>query len=144
MTKPLARVTVGNFKKWGLLVKTWATGIDHVQDGTAYPMPTTLGEFREQVKRAGADMTIPERITALQMVPGDDHTLVVRLPPGQMILDSEAKLTEDGSHPGGEKYPLPEFYARLWYGKPQMACGTKDLLDVHAERIGEYTINNCM
>ena len=59
-------------------------------------------------------MTMPDRLTRLDMVQGDDVTLVVRLPPAQMIVDSEHVLAELGSVSVGSPYPLPGFYREAW------------------------------
>ena len=142
---PMKRVVVGDFMNWGKLVKTWATGKDYMQDGNAYPRPQNLDEFRAQVEMAGCDMDIPPRITKFQLIPGDAETLVVRLPPGEMIEDSERVIDMLVGALRTSKYPLPKFYDKAW-GKRQQQVSFKkeDLLCFHAMRIGEYTINNCM
>ena len=141
---PLDRVTVGDFAAWGRLVKTWATGHDYLMDGHAYPLPRNIDEFKAQVKQAGCRMTIPARLTKLDIVQGDDSTLVVRLPPGQMVLESEQKLAAMGNHNGGAAYPMPAFYYSAWPDHPPIKFDGARLQLFHNERIGEYTINNCM
>ena len=141
---PMERVVVKNFEMWGRLVKTWATGDDYVHDGNSYPRPTDLAEFKRQVLQANCQMTIPDRLTKLDMVQGDDVTLVVRLPPAQMIVDSEHVLAELGSVAVGSPYPLPTFYRDAWGIQQQVNLSASQLLLFHNERIGEYTINNCM
>ncbi|MEO9190604.1 MAG: hypothetical protein ABI224_11510 [Acetobacteraceae bacterium] len=135
---PMERVAVGNFENWGKLVKTWATGDDYVRDGYTYAVPTTLHEFKMQVARAKTGLNVPSRITSLSMIPGDHSTLVIRLPPGEMIKDTEVRLQALGQAKGGSVYPLPDFYGDGWVG-----LSMDELMVFHAERIGEYTINNC-
>ncbi|MEO8716487.1 MAG: hypothetical protein ABI369_15895 [Acetobacteraceae bacterium] len=140
----MERVVVGNFMNWGRLVKTWATGEDHVQDGNHYPIPGDLAEFKRQVDQADCDMTIPARITSLQVIPGTADKLVVRLPPGEMIQDSEAVIEMLVKVLRKSKYPLSDFYDMAWQGHEQTSFDKEHLLCFHDARIGEYTINNCM
>lgn len=142
---PIERVEVGNFMAWGKLVKTWATGEDYVKNGKGtYPRPKDLNEFRAQVESAGCEMTIPDRIKTLSMIPGDTETLVVRLPPGEMVKDSEAAIDQLLKILRTSKYPLPSFYDMAWGTQPQVSFDEEGLLCFHASRLGEYTINNCM
>lgn len=142
---PIDRVEVGDFMAWGKLVKTWATGKDYVADGkNTYPLPHSLDEFKTQVDRAGCKMIIPARIKSLSMIPGDTETLVVRLPPGEMVKDSEATIDQLLKILRTSKYPLPDFYDMAWGTQPQVSFDKEGLLCFHASRLGEYTINNCM
>lgn len=141
---PMERVEVGDFMAWGKLVKTWATGEDYVKNGHKYPLPKDLDEFRTQVENAGCEMTIPARIKTLSMIPGDAETLVVRLPPGEMVKESEEKIDQLLKILRTSKYPLPDFYDNAWGTQPQVSMNKEMLLCFHASRLGEYTINNCM
>lgn len=64
---------------------------------------------------------------------------MIRLPPGEMIKDTEVRLQALGQAKGGSVYPLPDFYGDGWIG-----LSTDELMVFHAERIGEYTINNTL
>jgi hypothetical protein len=131
------RVQITNFERWGKLIKTWATGRDYLQDGHAYPVPRTLNELKEQCSRAQVGARIPECITGLQVVQMNTETLVIRLPPKEGLEDSEARLA------AGSAYMIPAFYKRVFNGQdPKIPEGDK--LKFHAERIGDYTIGNCI
>lgn len=141
----LKPVIVGNWENWGKLVKTWATGQDYVKDGNKYPRPATLEELKQQAQTAKCDLQIPERITKLDMFQRDSDTLVVKLPPADMIKMFETQLQQLGSVAGGAEYPLPDFYDVFWsnYDEPAPKWDADTLLRIQTERIGEYTINNC-
>jgi hypothetical protein len=135
-----------NWINWGKLVKTWATGKNYFEDGKDYPLPNTLAAFRNQLKQANVVMTIPDWVQSVLFVQKYDQALVVRLPPKEMIEASEAslkKLAEDNRGPVA--YPLPTLYTdEAWRGGAQAKFGIDELLSFHCERIGEYTINNCL
>lgn len=130
-------VRIKDFEKWGMLVKTWATGRNYFEDGNQYPVPLSLSEFNAQLKMAGVEALIPDRIKAVQFVQANLETLLIRLPPGEAIRDSEKQFEYGGS------YFLPAFYSRVFGGHPPYIPDA-DKLKFHAERIGDYTISNCM
>lgn len=130
-------VRIKDFEKWGKLVKTWATGRNYFDDGNHYPVPLSLNEFNAQLKTAGVEARIPERIKAVQFVQANLETLLIRLPPGDAIRDSEEQFEY------GTSYFLPAFYSRV-FGNHQPYIPDADKLKFHAERIGDYTISNCM
>ena len=134
---------VRNYTNWGRLVKTWATGEDHVRDGNQYPRPTTIAEFRRQTELANTGLVVPEEVTNLVMVQGDSDTLVVRLPAGAMVRASEARIGSLVSGQCGAQYPLPDFYREAWEYQPQKELDREGLLAFNDRRVGEYTINNC-
>ena len=39
---PIERIVIKNFQRWGQLVKTWSTGVNHIGDGNNYPKPATI------------------------------------------------------------------------------------------------------
>ncbi len=134
------RMTVENHDVLGKLIKTWATGKNYVDPTNKehYPVPRDLAELKDQLKRAGAGAVIPERITKLQIVMPDMQTLVLRIPPAELILDSEKELQSGGS------YRLPAFYSKdAFGGAPAHLPKGEALLDFHAKRIGDYSIANC-
>ena len=134
---------VREYANWGRLVKTWATGEDHVGDGNRYPRPTTLEEFKRQTEQANCGVVVPDGVTKLQIVQGDRDTLVVRLPSAEMIRDIEAQISGLASQTGDAPYPLPKFYLEAWQYHPPKAFDRDGLLAFNDKRVGEYTINNC-
>lgn len=133
----IERVEITNFERWGKLVKTWATGTNRLGDGNDYPIPTSLEQFKQQLTAAQVGATIPERVKAVQFVQANGETLLIRLPPKEGVENSERELEAGGN------YLLPPFYRRIFGGAdPVVADGDK--LKFHAERIGDYTISNCM
>jgi hypothetical protein len=130
------KVKFGDEKQWGLLVKTWATGQDRIQNGHDFSQkPRTIAEFKQQTDWAGAAAIVPDSVTGIVFVQGDASTLVIRLPPASMILAAEQGLAQ------GIPYELPSFYSTDAFNNAQPHID--DLLSFHAKRIGEYTINNC-
>ncbi len=135
-TLPIARIEIKNFQRWGRLVKTWSTGVNHIGDNENYPVPTTIAEFKRQLTLAGAEATVPDGYETIQVVQGDLKNLCIRLPPKVMIEAAEHELATD---PAG--YPLPWFYSQFAFeGKEPKVV---DKMHFHDMRIGDYTISNC-
>jgi hypothetical protein len=134
-----------NWVNWGKLIKTWSTGKNYFNDGRNYPVPNTLAAFREQLKQANVRMTIPDWAQSVLFVQDYDQSLVVRLPPKDLVEAAENDLEAlVRAHGGHVAYPMPKFYANEAFAKqPQAKFGIDELLSFHCERIGEYTINNC-
>lgn len=134
---------VGDYLNWGRLVKTWATGDDHVGDGKPYPRPGNLEEFKRQTLQAKCGVVIPDGVTKLVIVQGDSDTLVLRLPSAEMIDATERQIQELAADRSGAPYPLPGFYLDAWGSYPQKTFDRDELLMFNDRRVGEYTINNC-
>jgi hypothetical protein len=136
----IERMRAQNLGRLGKLVKTWSTGENHLGDGKDYPIPTTLDELKDQLAMAETGATIPARITKMVVVPQDMETLVLRLPPGELIKDSEEILSQ-----GDNQYVLPTFYKDIVFAANGEAQIKKEVaIDFHDHRIGDYTIANCM
>jgi hypothetical protein len=141
-------MTVENIHRWGLLIKTWATGKSYF-DGTGLgsvsigvpiqklPVPRTVDEVRAQAGSVGVGLVIPQNIKGLAVVQYSSDTLVLRLPPKDRIEAREAKLA-DGSTSG---YEFPDFY-KSFMERP-LPLSLPELLEAHASRIGDYTISMC-
>lgn len=139
-------MTIENFHYWGLLVKTWATGKSYF-DGTVpggvsigvpiekLPVPRTVDEVRSQAGYLGIGLVIPQNIKGLAVVQYSSDTLVLRLPPKDRIEAKEAMLAEGGP----SKYGFPDFY------KDYIArdLSKAERFEVHASRIGDYTMSMC-
>ncbi|HET6185119.1 MAG TPA: hypothetical protein VFA03_16200 [Acetobacteraceae bacterium] len=134
-------VAIGDWDRWGRLVMTWATGVNHLADGQTYRPPHSLSDLRRQAELAGCQLTIPAKIKKLHVIQENDDTLVLTLPPKSMVDAYTTYLTELGSQAGGAVYPLPPFYGNSWGASYKMT--TAQLLAMQAARVGEYTINNC-
>jgi hypothetical protein len=132
-------IIVGDDYKWGLLVKSWATGQDYVGGDLTkpypYPRPQTLQEFNDQTAKAGAGVVIPRHITSLLMIQGTKEVLLIKLPPKEMVKDSENTLQT-------QPYTVPPFYSPRAFGNTPAVV--TDKMAFHAERIGDYTIRICM
>src|SRR4051812_2315178 len=134
-----------NWVNWGKLVKTWATGNNYLNDQQDYTIPQSLDAFRAQLTQANVSMTIPAWVEQIQFIMDDGKTLTVRLPSKGMIEDAEAHLKAITDANRLAVYPLPQFYgAECWGVQPQNAFNLHTMLEFHCERIGEYTINNCI
>jgi hypothetical protein len=133
---PIERITVGSYYQWGKLVKTWATGKDYVKNGHKYPKPSSIEELKEQCAKAAVDATIPDHYKYIKFAEGDVDTVVIRLPNATMIAESEAKLEAPGS-----EYGLPPFYRAIFQNAAPVV---PDKLKLHAERIGDYSMNACL
>jgi hypothetical protein len=59
------------------------------------------------------------------------------LPPQKMLQSTEDDLL-NGTH-----YAMRPFYWALFGKAPVMPTRPEDIMELHANRIGEYTLNNC-
>jgi len=130
------------FMKWGKLVKTWATGRSYFEDETSpitidkLPVPHSMQELRDQMALVGAGaLAPPASVVGLAIVRYAADTMVVRLPPKERIEAMEATL----ERPGNTAYNFPTFYADFG----DRPLNVKERLDVHACRIGDYTMSMC-
>jgi hypothetical protein len=130
----IERLAFADTERWGKLVKSWATGRNYLQDGKSYPVPKNLAEFRQQCSDAQVGATIPAHITGLTVTQTTKETLFIRLPPKELVEDSEQTLQT-------QPYTLPPFYKRIFGGNDPVV---DDKLRLHAERIGDYTMSNCL
>jgi hypothetical protein len=131
------RLQVTNHERWGNLVKTWSTGNNYLDDDNEYPIPTTMDEFKEQLAKAQVFATVPDRFKYVQFITSDKETVLVKLPPKEIIAESEEQLSKPGA-----TYPIPPFYKRIFNGVDPV-IPEQDKFKVHAERIGDYTISFC-
>lgn len=156
------KITIGpnDFPTWGKLVKTWATGknyVDHemteanpvptTQD-TKFPKPRSFGEFWDQCVQAGIGLIFDDgnntpvlrtEGVGLIVLQGDADVFVLRVPPQETLLEHEARFLGSGT------YQFPPHYQRIFGVPPQPSeMETKvKRMTIHAERVGEYTLNTC-
>ena len=134
-------IKVDSFLNWGKLVKTWATGKSYFENDfppitiDKLPIPRTLDELKAQTLLVGAGVTIPANVVGLAIVQYTPDTMVIRLPPKARIEATEKNLSE----PGLIEYDLPDFYADF-INRP---LDVKERLEMHACRIGDYTMSMC-
>lgn len=104
----------------------------------------TVDEFKDRLAKAGVTgVFVPEQYKKVVIVQGDKDTMIVRLPPQDELQGSEDDLLN------GAAYRIPAFYNGLWYPgfEPRLPNAVDDkasTMMLHAARIGEYTLNNCM
>jgi hypothetical protein len=130
----LRNVSNSTLERWGKLVKTWATGKSYFPniEIADLPIPRSIDDLKRQLRMVGAaDLVIPPSITGLTIVQHSTSTMVIKLPPKELIEAKEAQL---GS--GSGSYPLPAFYGDIH-------AGDFEALQAHAWRTGEYTIQMC-
>ncbi|WP_441238932.1 hypothetical protein [Bradyrhizobium sp. 930_D9_N1_4] len=159
------RNTDGNHERWGKLVKTWATGKNYVRHVITedrpypteveltpeFPKPTTFRIFVDQARLAGVALFFDDGVKNPDVTGDEDllfamydvppGTAYVKLPQNEKILESEDRL-RSSSLP----YPfLADFYERI-HGTaalPSKTSSQSQKAILHAERVGEYTINTC-
>jgi hypothetical protein len=144
-----------SYSNWGRLVKTWVTGINQFNDNKDYSIPATgetlqpLGsmtkdQFQGMLRDANVTMTVPDRVKRFVFVQDDESTVIVRIPAKKVVEDIQGLL--EGLVSGGVQqatYPLPKFYTEKWPLTGPTALPKQELLAMHCQRIGEYTINTC-
>ena len=151
------KINVRDNEAWGKLVKTWATGknyVDHyvteqnpvptsVEPTPTYPKPTSFADFVAQATRARVGLFFEDDartpVLGFVLLQADSDTSLLKLPAKDKIEASEQDIL------GGEQYALPQFYSRV-FGRdvePAQVRTNMQRLRLHAERVGEYTINTC-
>lgn len=130
-------VKPSDYVKWGKLVKAWATGDAKYLDGQPVPpVPRSVGEVRQACEDIGLEIEIPVSITGLVVIQQSKNTMVLFLPPKDLIKDAERELERGGN------YDVPLFYNEAYGNRPpNVAEGAK--LSFHAGRIGDYSIAMC-
>jgi hypothetical protein len=134
------RFMVADLGIWGNLVKTWATGTDHVGDGKDYlKPPTTITELKDQLTKAGAGPIVPDRYKKLTIVQSTADTLVITLPEAKPLIAAENDIKNLGLG-----YAPAPFYMDKFQAQPRdPAEPVEGKLLIHAMSIGDYTIRNC-
>jgi hypothetical protein len=123
---------------WGKLVKSWATGKNHIAPSRpAPPIPRTLPELFAQADDIGLRISFPDSMVALQIVQYSPETAVIKLPPMSMVEDTETDLATTDA-----RYPMPQYYEQF-FRAPLPKMNETELLDLHAARIGDYSVRNC-
>lgn len=123
---------------WGKLVKSWATGKNYITPTRpAPPVPLTRDELLAQAADVGLTITFPDGMVGLAVIQYSSQTAVLKLPPEDMVNATEEELKKDDA-----VYPLPRFYEDF-YRRPLPALAAPQRLDLHAARIGDYSVRNC-
>jgi hypothetical protein len=131
-------IRVDNDVLWGKLVKSWATGVNHVVPGEPAPkVPETLEDLEVQCQKAGIGITIPSYIKGLQVVRMPKDTLMLRIPAKELVEGIEADLKAPGA-----KYPIPQYYDDA-YGTSLNVPNPDERVKLQICRIGEYSISFC-
>jgi len=130
----------GNPKPWCLPPAT-ALAVPRA-DGTSVTLPhavaLTAAEFAAKVAAAGVVVSdLPSKYTHVIILQGSVDTMVIRLPPKDTLQGSEDDLLN------GVIYPFRPFYTALYGGPPHPPTDQAGIMELHANRIGEYTMNNC-
>ena len=122
------RPEVTDYVAWGNLVKSWAKGDK--------PLPTTLANFISQCDNADVGMLMPAYINDLFVLQKPKTVFVLRLPPKDLVQESENALNAGGL------YPIPQFYNDR-YGSV-LNVPQAEMLNFHAQRTGDYVIRLCL
>lgn len=120
-----SRMEVVDYIKWGNLIKKWSRNPE-----TA---PKDLQDFAVQCAEAGVGLSMPPSITEIKVIVQKDNEFILRLPPPNAI-----QATEDALKAGG-LYPIPHFYNQR-FGAILHIETDREMMDFHAQRIGDYII----
>lgn len=104
----------------------------------------TAVQFVDALQAAGIhDTVLPSAVRNIVIIQGNESTMVIRLPPRAHLQQSERDLRTD-------VYAIPEFYNALYTQEdgpernPIMPSRYPEKMQLHSNRVGEYTLNNCM
>jgi hypothetical protein len=121
-------LTITNYERMGELVKKWAN--------KTIARPKDLKQLEEQLDQHQVGHNLRDaNFKTLKFIDEPSDVLVIRLPPSDVLKQVEKKLAEGGV------YAMPPFYAEIFGKQPNIPQAQKN--KVHAERIGDYTINFC-
>ena len=148
---------------WGLLVKTWITGKNYVRHKATednprpdapdskneFPRPKTFYEFVDQCEKAIVDLRYFDNNAPVQktdplgliMLQTDSDVVIIRLSPTDILASSEDILI-DNTQP----YVMPDYYKNVFENhllKPTAVDTKVHRMELHARRVGEYTIAMC-
>jgi hypothetical protein len=132
----------GNLRSWALPPMQPLTVTRADTSSVALPgaVALTRAEFESRMRAAGVDVvSLPDQYKNVVIVQGDVETMVLRLPPKDTLQGSEDDLLK-----GGTPYPFRAFYTEIYGTEPKHVPKEKPgIMELHANRIGEYTLNNC-
>ncbi len=112
-----------NFLEVGRLIKKWTLGEE--------PLPATHAERIERLRLTG--MHIPDYIKHVDIVREPMDTIIIALPPVEMLTDAENEVD------GLEEYDITEEYERQINDRTGKLEAKKFLLF----RVGEYSMSRC-
>jgi hypothetical protein len=116
---------------WGHLVKDWIKG--------RIPRPGTLEELQAQCQERGISVSIPDYMKSVVFVQNDKSVLTVRLPAKDLVESGELNIVEREIG-----YPLPSFYEQFFCSPTaNTELSPQQKLELHAARVGEYSVNSC-
>src|SRR4051794_17182416 len=123
---------------WGKLVKSWATGRNYIYpERGPIAIPRTLDDLLATAEEVGLNITFPDGMVGLAVIQYSPQTAVIKLPPKAMVEQTEEQLRQPDA-----KYPMPKFY-EAFFGTSLPALSQERLFELHAARIGDYSIRNC-
>ena len=124
--------------RWGLLVKSWATGKNYLTPGDPpIPMPHSFSEFEELCNtKLNLGLQL-EGFKAIVFIQPSMACITIRLPPKEIVEANEHGFMEAGT------YELPDFYNQVYGRLPNIGDTLEEKLRFHALRIGDYTISMC-
>lgn len=134
------RFSVDDDIKWGKLVKSWATGKNYFDPTKpANPLPRTLDELKQQCASVGLGINIPAVSKGLAFIQYSAEVLAIKLPPKSMVEEAEIDFTHGGH------YAVPKFYDDFYgrFGTPLTLPDMATKMDLHAARIGDYSVRMC-
>jgi hypothetical protein len=130
----------GSPKPW-TLPKGGTVPVPDADGGTVqlpFAVAMKVGQFTDRVAKAGVSITnIPQEVQYVIVVQGSPDTMVMRLPPQVMLQSTEDDLLNRAA------YTMRPFYWSLFGTAPHMPAEQAGIMELHANRIGEYTLNNC-
>ncbi len=125
MSGPINRIPVLLPRELGATIIEWAL------DPTK--RPANLDAFvQDLVTNRGILGELPSYIKSVMFVQASKETLLIRLPPAELVRNTLDTI------PQGGDYPLPPFY------KQRLIDGQiTDNVDFFRHRIGDYTVAHC-
>lgn len=132
---------VGDLAALGNLIKHWSTGDTKYTGGKVIPRPADENDvkgLREALVANGVGATIPDSIKKVRLIDYGEDEMVLRIPPKTLIESTEAKLAEPA-----KAYTIPTFYLAAPIVGSQAGDSEDAKLELHAKRIGDYTIAHC-
>lgn len=127
---------------WGKLIYLW------LEDPTK--RPKDLEELEQQWKDndilASFKSDKKRKVSVEVYDPNDNSKALVIAIPTKAMIDDDQKFLKRTWAKGNKKYPVPDWYGRIYQGNPsrRVLDSEQEMLDIGYARLGEYVINECM
>ncbi|WP_420405390.1 hypothetical protein [Nisaea sp.] len=115
------------------------TSLANLNNKNVWVDEISLKSFKSILKEWGIqakpDPTGKFKVNTVRIAYGDPNSLTFKVPSLAHVEQSEEFLSD------GKKYPMPDFYDQIYH---PCTANIPNIIRFHCQRIGEYTMSNCI